>query len=64
VSTLQQVAVGFGVAIGAMALAVGYALGAGLVPYRFAFLLMAAITLVPLIAAVRLSRGAGSALTA
>ena len=64
VSTLQQVAVGFGVAIGAIALAVGFALGTDLVPYRFAFLLVAGITVLPLIAAVRLSRNAGSALTA
>ncbi|THG30258.1 MFS transporter [Naasia lichenicola] len=63
VSTIQQVAVGFGVAIGAMALATGFALGTGLIPYRFAFLLIAAITVLPLVAAVRLSRTAGSSLT-
>lgn len=63
-STLQQVASGFGVAIGGMALAVGFAFGTGLVPYRFAFLAIAVLTLVPLIASVRLSREAGSSLTA
>jgi MFS family permease len=62
-STLQQVASGLGVAIGGMALAIGFTLGDGLVPYRFAFLAIAALTLLPLIASVRLSRTAGSSLT-
>ncbi|WP_279631070.1 MFS transporter [Rathayibacter sp. VKM Ac-2759] len=62
-ATTQQVAAGFGVAAGGIALAVGSAFGPGLVPYRFAFLAMAALTLVPLVAAARLSRDSGSALT-
>lgn len=62
-STLQQVASGLGVAIGGMALAIGFTFGNGLVPYRFAFLAIAALTLLPLIASVRLSRAAGSSLT-
>ncbi|NQX12477.1 MFS transporter [Microbacteriaceae bacterium VKM Ac-2855] len=63
-STLQQVASGLGVAIGGMALAVGFLIGDGLAPYRFAFLAIAALTLLPLVASVRLSRAAGSTLTA
>lgn len=63
-STLQQVASGLGVAIGGMALAIGFSFGDGLVPYRFAFLAIAALTLLPLIASIRLSRAAGSTLTA
>ncbi|KQQ06377.1 MFS transporter [Rathayibacter sp. Leaf185] len=62
-ATTQQVAAGFGVAAGGIALAVGSALGPGLVPYRFAFLAMAVLTLVPLIAAARLRRDSGSSLT-
>lgn len=62
-ATTQQIASGFGVAAGGLALALGSAFGAGLVPYRFAFLAMAALTLVPLIAAARLPRDSGSALT-
>ncbi|WP_236713632.1 hypothetical protein [Rathayibacter tanaceti] len=63
-ATTQQIAAGFGVAVGAVALAVGTALGPGLVPYRVAFLVLTALTLVPLAAAARLPRDSGSALTA
>nr|WP_268966591.1 DHA2 family efflux MFS transporter permease subunit [Rathayibacter sp. Leaf248] len=62
-ATTQQVAAGFGVAVGGVALAVGTALGPGLVPYRFAFLVIALLTLVPLVAAARLTRDSGSELT-
>ncbi|MCS5733814.1 MFS transporter [Herbiconiux daphne] len=63
-STLQQLAAGFGVAVGGMALAVGFAVGSGLVPYQVAFAFVAVLTLVPLVAAIRLSPDAGRALTA
>jgi EmrB/QacA subfamily drug resistance transporter len=63
-STLQQLAAGFGVALGGMALAVGFAFGGGLVPYEVAFGAMAALLVLPLVGAIRLSRDAGSALTA
>lgn len=63
-ATTQQIAAGFGVAVGALALALGTAFGPGLVPYRFAFLAIAVLTVVPLVAAARLPRDSGSALTA
>nr|WP_258066119.1 MFS transporter [Rathayibacter sp. AY1D5] len=63
-ATTQQIAAGLGVAVGAVALAVGTAIGPGLVPYRVAFLALAVLTLVPLAAAARLPRDSGSALTA
>jgi EmrB/QacA subfamily drug resistance transporter len=63
-ATVQQVAAGLGVAVGGMALAVGHSLGGGLVPYQLAFGVIAALTLIPLVAAFRLSPLAGSALTA
>lgn len=62
-ATLQQVATGIGVAVGGLALAAGFAFGPGLVPYRFAFLALAALTLIPLIEALLLSRDAGRTLT-
>lgn len=62
-ATLQQVAAGFGVAIGGMMLAAGFALGPGLVPYRTAFLAIAAITVFPLVESLLLSRHTGRALT-
>jgi len=58
-ATLQQVATGFGVAIGGMMLAAGFALGPGLVPYRIAFLAIAAVTVFPLVEALLLSRHTG-----
>ena len=63
-ATLQQIAAGFGVAVGGMVLAAGFALGPGLVPYRVAFLAIAAITVFPLVEALLLSRHAGRQLTA
>ncbi|ROS28308.1 EmrB/QacA subfamily drug resistance transporter [Rathayibacter sp. PhB127] len=62
-ATTQQIAAGFGVAAGGIALAAGSAFGPGLVPYRFAFLTLAVLTLVPLIAAARLPHDSGSTLT-
>ncbi|WP_254071791.1 MFS transporter [Rathayibacter sp. VKM Ac-2857] len=62
-ATTQQIAAGFGVAAGGIALAAGSAFGPGLVPYRFAFLTLAVLTLVPLVAAARLHRDSGSTLT-
>jgi len=62
-ATIQQIAGGFGVAIGGMLLAAGYVFGPGLVPYRVAFLAIAVITLFPLIEAMLLSRAAGRELT-
>jgi EmrB/QacA subfamily drug resistance transporter len=47
-STIQQVAAGFGVAVGAVALSAGQAIygsQAGLAPYRFAFVALAVLTL-------------------
>jgi MFS family permease len=47
-STIQQVAAGFGVAVGAVALRAGqviYGSQAGLAPYRFAFVALAVLTL-------------------
>ncbi len=69
-STVQQVAVGFGVAVGAVALRAGRPLAdwsdlagpAG--PYRIAFLVLAALTLIPVLEAVRAERSAGDALRA
>ncbi|QHC60077.1 MFS transporter [Rathayibacter sp. VKM Ac-2760] len=62
-ATTQQIAAGFGVAAGGIALAAGSAFGPGLVPYRFAFLTLAVLTLVPLVAAARLHPDSGSTLT-
>ncbi|MFT4211614.1 MAG: DHA2 family efflux MFS transporter permease subunit [Microbacterium sp.] len=62
-STLQQLSSGVGVAVGGLSLAVGQVWGPGAVPYRFAFLVIAALTLVPLVEAARMSRDAGSSLT-
>ncbi|MGK9148009.1 MFS transporter [Plantibacter flavus] len=63
-STLQQVASGFGVAVGAILLSTGFSLEAGLadgllLPYQFAFVAIAVITLFPTIEAWLLSRAAG-----
>lgn len=63
-STLQQVASGFGVAVGAILLSTGFSVEAGLsggalLPYQFAFLAIAVLTLFPTIEAWLLSRAAG-----
>ncbi|AQX81730.1 MFS transporter [Plantibacter flavus] len=63
-STLQQVASGFGVAVGAILLTTGFSLedgvgGGQLLPYQFAFLAIAVLTLFPTIEAWLLSRAAG-----
>ena len=66
-ATVQQVAGGFGVAVGAVALRVGSAVTAAPVtgavaPYRFAFFVIAALTLIPVIDAFRMDRAAGQSL--
>nr|WP_235522693.1 MFS transporter [Plantibacter sp. Leaf1] len=63
-STLQQAASGFGVAVGAILLSTGFSLEAGsggglLLPYQFAFIGIAVLTLFPTIEAWLLSRAAG-----
>jgi Major Facilitator Superfamily len=69
-STVQQVAVGFGVAIGAVALRAGDPVGrwTGLelpvAPYRIAFFLLAGLTLLPVVEAARAARSTGDALRA
>lgn len=57
-STLQQVAIGLGVALGAIALRVGQLFG-GEGAFPFSFLVMAALTLLAVVSAWRLSPGAG-----
>ena len=67
-STAQQVAIGVGVALGAVALRIGSwatpALGAGSATpaYRTAFLIVAALTLLAALQAMRLRRDGGAAL--
>lgn len=67
-ATIQQIAAGFGVAVGAVALRIGDAVGgadggaASTGAYRFAFLVLAALTVVAVIDAVRLDPAAGSSL--
>ncbi len=67
-STVQQVAVGFGVAVGAVALRAGGPAGGwlGLDPpvgaYRFAFFVLAAITTLPLVEALLAARDSGNSL--
>jgi EmrB/QacA subfamily drug resistance transporter len=68
-STLQQVAAGLGVAVGALLLRLSdHALGAGsealVTAYGLAFVLLAALMLVPLVEALRLHRSAGEQLIA
>lgn len=63
-STIQQLALGMGVAVGSVALRVGEALhtvvpGSALMPYRVAFVLMGLVTATALIEAARLPRDAG-----
>ncbi|MEF2978680.1 MFS transporter [Subtercola sp. YIM 133946] len=58
-STLQQVAAGFGVAIGAIALRGGEAVVGGLGAFQFSFVVLAILTLLPALGALRLSRSAG-----
>jgi len=67
-STVQQVAAGFGVAIGAVALRAGDPM-AGWAhlpqptgPYRFAFFVLALLTVLPVVEAARAERNAGDAL--
>lgn len=62
-ATLQQVAAALGIAVGGLALALGHVVGDGLTPYRVAFLVLAVLTVLPLLAAIRLSPDAGRALT-
>jgi hypothetical protein len=66
-ATVQQLAVGFGVAVGAIAITVGLALAPGGDPtlvfaYDVAFLTLAAILLLAVIPAWRLPASAGDAL--
>ena len=69
-ATLQQLSIGLGLTVTALALRVGGPLGrtvdlsAALGPYRVAFVLLAALLVVPIVQAVRLPRAAGSAVTA
>jgi EmrB/QacA subfamily drug resistance transporter len=58
-STLQQVAAGFGVAIGAIALRGGEAVVGGLGAFQFSFIVIGALTLLSTAEALRLSRRAG-----
>ena len=67
-STLQQVAAGLGVAVGALLLrlsdqAVGTPADASFTEYSLTFLLLALIMMQPLVQAVRLHRSAGDELT-
>ncbi|MCU1480382.1 MAG: family efflux transporter permease subunit [Subtercola sp.] len=59
-STLQQVAAGFGVAVGAVALRAGEAAWGGLGAFQFSFLVIGALTLVSTVEALRLSPNAGA----
>jgi EmrB/QacA subfamily drug resistance transporter len=67
-ATIQQIAAGFGVAVGAVALRLGDTVTgtgndlASVAPYRFAFFVLAALTVVAVIDAVRLDPAAGSSL--
>src|SRR6195952_155427 len=69
-STVQQVAIGLGVAVGAVALRAGAPLSAQLNldgpdgPYRIAFFVVALLTVLPFIAAIRADRTSGDALRA
>ncbi|GAA4669699.1 MFS transporter [Frondihabitans cladoniiphilus] len=68
-STVQQIAIGSGIALGAVAIAAGSALARGTASggsfaYDFAFLAVAAILLIALIPAWRLAPDAGGGLTA
>ncbi|WP_286343173.1 hypothetical protein [Frondihabitans sucicola] len=67
-STIQQIAIGSGIALGAVAISAGLFLGerveaGGAYAYDFAFLVIAAILLVALVPAWRLPATAGGALT-
>ncbi len=67
-STVQQVAIGFGVAIGAVALRAGSSVGGWtqldppVGPYRFAFFVIAVLTLIPVVESLRADRTSGDAL--
>jgi EmrB/QacA subfamily drug resistance transporter len=62
-STLQQLAGGLGVAVGALGLQIGALIGwfgsAAAVPYRITFVLLAVLTLTSLLEAFRMGRDAG-----
>ena len=60
-STVQQVAAGFGVAVGAVALRVGGAIGGreSLTAFQLSFAVLAVLTLVSSVEAIRLTRTAG-----
>ncbi|HEY4268342.1 MAG TPA: MFS transporter [Galbitalea sp.] len=61
-STLQQLAAGLGVAVGAIALRAGLSIAGGqgmVAAYRIAFAILAALTLIAVVEAVVLSRDAG-----
>ena len=69
-STVQQVAIGLGVAVGAVALRAGTPISAWVDldepdgPYRIAFFVVALLTVLPLIEAIRADRSSGDALRA
>lgn len=58
-STLQQVAMGFGVAVGAVALRLGDVFSGARNPFPFAFVVLAALTALATVEALLLSRAAG-----
>ncbi|GAA1836609.1 MFS transporter [Pseudonocardia ailaonensis] len=65
-STLQELGAGLGVAVGALLVRLGQAVGVApgvSGPYRTAFVLLAVILLVPAVAAFRLPRSAGDHIT-
>ena len=66
-STLQQIAVGLGVAVGALGLRLGGALtgvSGSVGSYRIAFALLAVLMVLPLVEAARLTRSAGDEVAA
>ncbi|MFM9919811.1 MFS transporter [Lacisediminihabitans sp. H27-G8] len=58
-STLQQVAAGFGIAVGAVALRLGDSFASGSGSFAFAFAVLAALTALATVEALLLSRSAG-----
>ncbi|MEU2349269.1 MFS transporter [Modestobacter sp. NPDC049651] len=62
-STLQELGGGLGVALGALLVRAGGLVGEGGDAYRVAFAALAAVLLVPVVAAARLPRTAGAAVT-
>ena len=64
-STIQQLALGLGVAVGSVALRIGQASerigpNSHITPYRIAFLMIAVVTLTSVVEALRLPRDAGA----